>query len=393
MNTERNQEDRLLSLVCHGLQEHAKRMTSAMLGDRSQYIGMSDIGRMLECPRSVFMSKVFSGDTPSITQDTVRTVLKRRLVLQRGHWLEMGMENAFKAIAVPFLAQLEIDIVREGIPVRAHLDFTMAGENPYRVRVLELKSTRNLPDALSVAYETQIYGQISLLREYWNLPVFNLVMENGEVLHQRTFPALCRERLGISLPDSPDSVDIQGWVLCMSMDDARPFGPYFPDSGMLNNSMKTAEDLWMALREYRTNPFPPDSLRTADGFNPFCGYCDWNVDCPKFKGLEHPEWEPDLEQLAALKRHRKELETEIGTVESGLKLACTLADADGQWITAGTYRFRVSRQKGRHTLDKGKLYQELASSLGLEKTEVILNQCEKEGESFERLFTQQLSHN
>lgn len=68
------------------------------------------------------------------------------------------MENAFKAIAVPFLAQLEIDVVREGIPVRAHLDFTMAGENPYRVRVLELKSTRNLPDALSVAYETQIYG-------------------------------------------------------------------------------------------------------------------------------------------------------------------------------------------------------------------------------------------
>ncbi len=327
------------------------------------------------------------------SQGTVRTVLKRQPVLQRGHWLEMGMENAFKAIAVPFLAQLEIDVVREGIPVRAHLDFTMAGENPYRVRVLELKSTRNLPDALSVAYETQIYGQISLLREYWNLPVFNLVMENGEVLHQRTFPALCRERLGISLPDSPDSVDIQGWVLCMSMDDARPFGPYFPDSGMLDESMKTAEDLWMALREYRTNPFPPDSLRTADGFNPLCAYCDWNADCPKFKGLEHPEWEPDLEQLAALKRHRKELETEIGTVESGLKLACTLADADGQWITAGTYRFRVSRQKGRCSLDKGTLYQELASSLGLEKTEVILNQCEKEGESFERLFTQQLSHN
>ena len=82
------------------------------------------------------------------------------------------MENAFKAIAVPFLAQLEIDVVREGIPVRAHLDFTMAGENPYRVRVLELKSTRNLPDALSVAYETQIYGQISVLPQDPNLPVF-----------------------------------------------------------------------------------------------------------------------------------------------------------------------------------------------------------------------------
>ena len=61
------------------------------------------------------------------SQGTVRTVLKRQPVLQRGHWLEMGMENAFKAIAVPFLAQLEIDVVREGIPVRAHLDFTMAG--------------------------------------------------------------------------------------------------------------------------------------------------------------------------------------------------------------------------------------------------------------------------
>lgn len=84
------------------------------------------------------------------------------------------------------------------------------------------------------------------------------------------------------------------------------------------------------MREYRTNPFSPDSLKTEDGFNPLCDYCDWNADCLKFKELEHPEWEPNLEQLAALKRHRKELESEIGTSEPRLKLVYTLADANGQ---------------------------------------------------------------
>lgn len=37
-------------------------------------------------------------------------------------------------------------------------------------------------------------------------------------------------------------------------------------------------------------------------------------------------------------------------------------------------------------MDKGKLYLDLASSLGLEKTKVILNQCEKEGESFDKIY-------
>ena len=55
------QKDRtkgLRTLIRQGLQAVAHKDTRAHLGDRSSYIGMSDIGQHWECPRAALARKV-----------------------------------------------------------------------------------------------------------------------------------------------------------------------------------------------------------------------------------------------------------------------------------------------------------------------------------------------
>lgn len=42
----------LLEILRCGLERSAEQRTAIQLGDRSQYVGMSDIGKMLDCPRA-----------------------------------------------------------------------------------------------------------------------------------------------------------------------------------------------------------------------------------------------------------------------------------------------------------------------------------------------------
>mgnify|MGYP007116388159 CR=1 FL=1 len=45
----------LLELFRQGLANYGQRQTQAMLGDRTAYIGMSDIARYTECPRAAVL--------------------------------------------------------------------------------------------------------------------------------------------------------------------------------------------------------------------------------------------------------------------------------------------------------------------------------------------------
>ena len=48
-----------MALLAQGLVETSAKRTASSLGDRSQYIGMSDIGRALECPMAAVANKLF----------------------------------------------------------------------------------------------------------------------------------------------------------------------------------------------------------------------------------------------------------------------------------------------------------------------------------------------
>ena len=298
----------LLALISNGLHAHAEQATALTLGDRSQYVGLSDIGRALECPRAALANKTLPRPQPD---------LSKLLTLQRGHWLEHGIYQALVAQNLRILPQLELSIIHNNVPIKAHMDFVLVWEQPRpAIRILELKSTENLPDTLYTSYEVQLYGQAGLLAQYWNAPVFSLRDMHGTLLHHNlTMPELCKAHFGLHLPTAAEAIDMEAWVLCLSMSDAKPFGPYTPNTAMRDMCLNSAQTLWDNKQALESGTITLDHMAYASGFHALCAYCDWNAHCPKFHdGEEQPEWEADLQLLAQLKASRDTLDAEISTL-------------------------------------------------------------------------------
>ena len=374
----------LLGILCCGLERSAEQRTAIQLGDRSQHVGLSDIAKMLDCPRAALAAKLYTPEYRSTDE-----ALKHQLLLQRGHWFETGVHQALMGYGLSPLPQLEIEIRYGDVPIKAHLDFTLIATQPQpksTVRILEVKSTSRLPTTLSESYAMQIGGQTALLKAYWNHPVFNLVLDTGEVLHHRTFPEICNERLGVSLPDA-SACDIQGWVLCLSMCDAKAFGPFLPEDTDVDLCLDMASEFWETIHDLREKRLNLNTIQTAQGLDPLCRSCFWKEDCPRFKGSSHPEWEAALTQLINMKTQKKALEEEIGELESRLKVAYQLSHTvRGEWINTGNHAFRVIPQNGRVTVDRKRLAEELQTLLGEQNARTLLARCEKQGEPFERLY-------
>ena len=380
--SKRTGAERLLEILRYGLERNAEQQTAIQLGDRSLYVGMSDIAKMLDCPRAALAAKLCTTEHRNTAE-----ALKHQLLLQRGHWFEKGVRQALMGYGFFPLSQLEIEIRYGEVPIKAHLDFTLVADQPQpTVRILEVKSTVRLPTTLSESYAMQIGGQTALLKAYWNLPAFNLVQDTGEVLHHRTFPEMCNECLGVSLPDA-SACDIQGWVLCLSMCDAKAFGPFFPEDTDITRCLDMASEFWETMIALRDNLLNLNTIQTVQGLSPLCPSCLWREDCPHFKGSSHPEWEDTLEQFMSLKTQKKSIEAEIGELESRLKVAYQLSHTvKGEWINTGNHMFRVIPQNGRVTLDRKRLNEELETLLGEQKAQMLMARCEKQGAPFERLY-------
>ena len=52
-------EKALLEVIRQGFLVSSRSQTHAMLGDRTSYVGMSDVGKYLECPRAAVASRIF----------------------------------------------------------------------------------------------------------------------------------------------------------------------------------------------------------------------------------------------------------------------------------------------------------------------------------------------
>lgn len=342
---------RLMTLLHEGIQCAAER-TSRQLGNRAEYIGVSDIASYTVCPRKSVLQKL---------QPTAPTLTKS-LTLQRGHWFEDGIAQAFAARQVPLVRQLEIAVTYKGVPIRAHLDMVMATTTPKpTLRILEIKSMRHIPEVLYSSYETQIYMQVALLSRFYNRHVFALRTENGEVLIEgASFPEIAKHVWGMELPDNQTKVDMEGWLLGVSMDDAKSYGPYKQNKLMRTAGLSAAVELHNLLCKSRQSELADSELPIASGFQPLCTVCEYGSDCPKFAGTAHPEWEEALDELATWKQAKERLETQIKVREWHMKECyAQLAGKQGDWVIAGRHRFRVSPTNGRRMLDKDSLAEEL----------------------------------
>ncbi len=384
INQSLNQSQKLLALIAHGLLEHSKTNTMSQLGDRSQYIGMSDISLMQECPRLAVLSKIIPKNQNHVTSENYEQILKKQLTLQRGHWLEDGIANALYANGYKLIPQLEIAIQNVNVNIKAHLDFVLIGSTD--VRILELKSNANLSHSPLKSYELQIQSQVALLDEFWNEPVFNLKDSNGVLLYQdKTFPEICTAYLGLNLL-TKDKYDLQGWLLCISMNEAKTFGPYFPNSYFVQNCFYNSKVLWELMEQYRQNS--KQKIPHAKGFCLACTFCDYQNDCPKFFGIEQLEWEQTLQELQELKSQKDKLSDQISGIENQIKQSIYPTAQKGKWIEAGSHRFRVTEQAGRKSLDKDRLYADLSQVMGEEETINLFTKCELESAPSLRLYTQ-----
>lgn len=378
----------LLEVLRQGLERYGQRQTQTMLGDRTAYIGMSDIGRYAECPRAALAGKLLPPEAS----------LERLLTLQRGHWFEDGVGQCLHALGLHVLPQLEIRHVYQGASIRAHLDFTLVWEQSRpAVRILEVKSMEQLPADPYAAHELQISGQLGLLCRLWNNPAFSLRDADGRILHDKlTFPQICRAHLGLAFPDSVRDVSLEGWLLCLSMKEARAFGPYGYDAELLANILTQARAFWTQLQDLRTGSLTLDVVPHAQGFHPLCACCRFNADCPKFpQGDYQPQWQPALARLDALKQSRSTLDAAIKEMEAALKLACRLSGTQN-WISTGQHRFRCITAAGRRSLNREALHDELADIFRFEHlddidVDALLFRCEREGAAASRLIINTIS--
>jgi hypothetical protein len=368
-------QEEILSLLLSGLTRASENHTRETLGDRSAYLGLSDLALGLSCPRTVAAEK--------LTVNQPVKGLESLLKLRRGHWLEHGLEEALTAIRRKYISQLRLSLSHENVPIEGHLDLVLPGEDNRSLTVLELKSVACLRDQVSATHEAQLYGQITLLKELWARPAFS----SGDCSESFSLPELVKRRLGIALPRSAGSVSIRGFVLTVAPQAAKAFGPYEPNGDVLELLLKTGTRLWQYIASIRAGQATLDDVPWLTGFHLECDWCAHNRDCPKFQGDYQPEFEPELDALTEMKAARNDLDVEIKEMEDRVKALASLLKLPGQWINTLHYRFRVSAQAGKVTLDQNILKAGLRQAGGMKEEEfnALLASAQKTGRAFQRL--------
>lgn len=123
------------------------RRQSEPLGDRTQYIGSSDVAG---CARKAFLQRQYP-TTPSVS-----TLLK----FARGHAAEWLLDNIFTAGGAVYDTQVEI--IHPSVPLRCHIDFLFYSKTG--MHAIEVKSVSGIPDAPYPQWEDQLAYQLGLLR-------------------------------------------------------------------------------------------------------------------------------------------------------------------------------------------------------------------------------------
>jgi len=128
----------------------AAEQTANELGDRSKYIGASDIG---DCLRKAYLGKV-----KQMERD-----VKNLIVLQRGHVAENIIASVLEGLNVE--SQYEVVGELDGFPLKAHIDFLVIGKT--EVIAIECKSVSQPIDEPYTSWILQTQTQMGLLKKYF----------------------------------------------------------------------------------------------------------------------------------------------------------------------------------------------------------------------------------
>lgn len=125
--------NKFLDYVEEGLRRYSQKQTQQTLGDRSTYIGGSDL---FKCPRQIMLSK----------KHPVVPSLKDNIIFSRGHLAEGILANAFEGMEFNYEEQYEVIGTDELEGVRAHIDFLVNfGKTSVLVEVKSVSSPLSTP--------------------------------------------------------------------------------------------------------------------------------------------------------------------------------------------------------------------------------------------------------
>lgn len=365
----------LLGFFARGLVKADVIRTKLDLGDRSTYLGMSDLaGR---CRRSVVASKVLnsrknledllSKHVASGNEEAIQEILRQMVTFSRGHAWEHILGKGFAALGVNRIPQLEVRYIHEGAPIIIHMDDCFVFPDG-SVRILEYKCNEEVQDDIYPENEFQLYGQLGFIQGLWGHPCF-AVKADGQYLHAGlTFPQLVDAMFGIKLPSTPEGVNLEGYVVSATLNPNKskkaalnPFGPYVPNAAITKECLDRAKWIWKDIQDIRSGLKTLDDLWVDFKFNPLCDFCDHWEGCPKFKLQEIPELEADLTELYEKKQQYKALEADIKRLEAKAKVSfdgtmkaqsCFEEDDTISYITDGIHTLKFSVRAGRKTIDK-----------------------------------------
>ncbi|WP_072227180.1 CRISPR-associated protein Cas4 [Campylobacter coli] len=162
-----------------------KKDTEQSLGDRSKYVGSSDIGG---CLRKAYLDK-----TTSYEHD-LATLIR----FQRGHVAEGIIEKMLDGLN-PTL-QKEVKLTIEGFDLKAHIDFCLESKN--EIVVVEAKSVNTAVDKPYDSWVMQVNFQLALLatqtQKKLRAYVVAINLNTGwfksfEINHNQTFEKLAIE--------------------------------------------------------------------------------------------------------------------------------------------------------------------------------------------------------
>ena len=243
------------SSITAGLAQARQHNTTQALGDRSTYVGASDLG---QCPRKGVLSKT----TPK--EPDLASLIR----FERGHLVEEILAGAMQAYKPDRQVELEADVPycpecrcwttqpASGpmhcpdcgeplrlLPLKAHCDFVFSDD-----LVLECKSARNtdIQDGWLLQLQTQM-----LLYEH------------------------CTGR-------SP-----QGYILVIDLGRGQIniAGPYVSDPVLVPDIIQRGITIWEGVVAASSSPDPEYlGLKTEPG--PLCGHCDYLASCLIFIGIK-----------------------------------------------------------------------------------------------------------
>ncbi len=218
-------------IIDEKLKEISKRETLESLGDRSKYVGASDV---VGCPRKAILTKL---QPPEFDNETL-------IRLMRGHLAETILVKCFSEINYRWKTQMEF-VHPEYDYIKAHADFVFYTKDFSKIGIVEQKSVSSIPDEPYPSWVEQLQFQMGL----------------AKLLYPKA--------------------EIKGSLFVIDLNSGKyeEFNGYEPNDEIFDVLLENAKKIYEFVQNNQV-----DDLPIEPGL--LCGYCPFKADCPAFTGDE-----------------------------------------------------------------------------------------------------------